>query len=519
MSTASYRPQYEKSHALVIGINSYTDTRFVTLGQAEADAQAVADLLASPRYGFKVHTLLGEDASKQAILESLFELRATNPDDRILVYFAGHGYTLIDKFDHETGYVAAADTVPERDFTALSLDEITDLRRHADAKHIAFIFDACFSGKALGLTKTTTVTAAQFLLRRAFQVISAGAADQTVSDFDSMTALLLEELQSEEVEETTGLFTLSNLGLHVRDRMAGESGQTQIPQFGHLRGSQGGDFVFRIAGPAARLPRWILDAVRSADSAERLMAVDRLHRLTQDDSALAELALKEIERMSDDDSSMVAAAARAALKDAQQAVPLKPVEELHPGHALKQSTLKSSFPTRLWIYGRLVVVVLLLVGFFGPWAQISGCTVVGQEQPPMTLTGLGVLTSLIGTPFVAPILLLFVFALLYLGINRLRRSGTLAWMERIAAVASVANMALLLFTYTGAKVLWGFWVTFVGVLLAPINLVGELRSGYSRHEKPSGFGRFLIGLVAIAASLIWVMFIVQTIADAVTKNP
>jgi formylglycine-generating enzyme required for sulfatase activity len=312
--STQYEPEYRQSLALLIGIDSYDDPRFMTLGKAEDDAQAIYDLLASQPYNFTVRSLIGKEATKEAILDELFRLRTTEADARILVYFAGHGYTLTDKFGKETGFVAAYNTDAKIDYTALKLNEITDLCRNATAKHLLFIFDACFSGAALGLTRAQNVSADKFLTRRAFQVLCAGTADQTVSDFNSMTNLVLEELRSEEVEESTGLYTLGNLGLVVQQRMTADSGKTQIPQFGHLRGSEGGDFVFRLAEPLAKLPQWILDAAWSEDSGERLMAVDRLHQLVQgDDPGMANLALTEIQRLVEDKSSMVVAAAKAAL--------------------------------------------------------------------------------------------------------------------------------------------------------------------------------------------------------------
>lgn len=249
---SDYQSRYFNSLALVIGINSYTDRRFATLGEAEADARAMADLLAGSPFNFTVRTLYGQEATRDAILEELFKLRNTQPDDRVLFYFAGHGYTLTDRFGNETGFLAAADTIPDRDFTALELEEVTDLRFHAGAKHIAFIFDACFSGQALGLTRTVTnVAAEKFLTRRAYQVLSAGAGDQTVSDYRSMTDLIVEALRRAELAGLDMVFTLSDLGLHVQQAMARESRRTQIPQFGHLRGSQGGDFVFRVTEEGA----------------------------------------------------------------------------------------------------------------------------------------------------------------------------------------------------------------------------------------------------------------------------
>lgn len=238
-----YQPLYNRSRALLIGIDDYADPHFVPLGQAEADAVELSELLTADPFGFEVTLLLGQHAQRRAILDALYALRNTGPDDRIMVYFAGHGYTLSDRFDHETGYLAAADTIPNQDYTALKIDEITDLRRYAAAKHIGFIFDACFSGQALGLTRAPAVAADKFLTRRAYQVISAGAGDQTVSDFESLTGRLIEALRT---GTAGGGATLSEVGLFLQQIIAQDSRQMQIPQFGHLQGSQGGDFMVSI---------------------------------------------------------------------------------------------------------------------------------------------------------------------------------------------------------------------------------------------------------------------------------
>src|SRR5690242_337912 len=127
---SDYRDEYKNSYALVIGIDTYTDPRFAPLGKAEDDATAFAELIKRPPFNFDVSTLFGKDATRDGIETALFQLRATGPDDRVLVYFAGHGYTLVDEFKQETGYLAAADTVPEKDYTALELQSVTDLTRH-----------------------------------------------------------------------------------------------------------------------------------------------------------------------------------------------------------------------------------------------------------------------------------------------------------------------------------------------------------------------------------------------------
>ena len=299
---SDYKPLYDKSYALVIGIDSYSDPRFPTLGNAASDAKSIADLLAGPPFNFNVTTLFNEAATRQGILTALFGLRSTGPDDRILIYFAGHGYTLVDKFNNETGYLAASDTIPEQDFTALELNEVTDLRLRAGAKHIAFVFDACFSGQALGLTRAASTASDKFLVRRAYQVISAGAGDQTVSDVRSMTTRLVEGLKGA-LSGVDGMVTFSQLGAYVRDTIATDSGQTQLPQFGQMRGSQGGDFVLYM-DTGTRLPSDLMEAIYSKIDNIRLAAVvDLIDIVHGSDPTLAELARQRLETLTREDPS------------------------------------------------------------------------------------------------------------------------------------------------------------------------------------------------------------------------
>lgn len=245
MNEQKYDPLYKKSKALIVGVNTYIAPNVSPLFEAENDAIKISNLLQSPDYGFEVKKLLGRRATKKAILEALHKLRSTGPDDRIFIYFACHGYTRSDNFGNEKGFIAVTDTDPSKDFTAIGLEEITDLRLNANAKHIAFIFDTCFSGQALGLTRTTSLTTDKFLTRRAYQVISAGAGDQTVSDFRSMTTHMIDGIKNKEAENN-GIVTLNSLGFYLQQTISSDTSQTQIPQFGHLKGSQGGDFIFSL---------------------------------------------------------------------------------------------------------------------------------------------------------------------------------------------------------------------------------------------------------------------------------
>jgi hypothetical protein len=240
LKMSDYQDTYTASHALLVGIDEYAHPEFNPLGNAQQDAIDLANLLGDEPYHFDTTLLLGSDATKQAVLDALFDLRGGEKDGRIVFYFAGHGYTLVDKFGRETGYLACTDTILEHDYTALELEEVTSWRRFVAAKHIAFIFDSCFSSQALGMT-TLRSAADRLRERRAYQVLSAGAGDQAVSDMRSMTRALLQALDP---TQTTNMLRLNAVGLSVQDQMARDTKSMQMPQFGHLEGSQGGDLVF-----------------------------------------------------------------------------------------------------------------------------------------------------------------------------------------------------------------------------------------------------------------------------------
>ncbi|MBN1120802.1 MAG: SUMF1/EgtB/PvdO family nonheme iron enzyme [Anaerolineae bacterium] len=278
---SGYLDTYTESHALLVGIDDYEHPVFQPLGNAQLDATDLADLLAGKPYYFYTHLLLGSDATRQAVLDALYDLRNVDENSRVIFYFAGHGYNIPDRFGHETGYLACTETIPQRDFTALELEEVMDLRRFSAAKHIAFIFDSCFSGQALGMTRLRSA-ADRFIERRAYQVLSAGAGDQAVSDRRSMTRLLLHALDP---ECTSDCLRFNAVGLYVQEQMALDTKNTQIPQFGHIEGSQGGDLVFYEppeVQPIDLLPARLRRGLTHGDPDTRYFAIERAEKLLDD---------------------------------------------------------------------------------------------------------------------------------------------------------------------------------------------------------------------------------------------
>ena len=231
---------YTESHALIIGIGDYADPNFLPLPGAISDAQKIAEVLSSEIYQFKVKLLLNEQATKAAILEALDSLQVVDPDSRSIVFLRGHGGNIKNKF-RETGFIFAYDSCKDKRGTWLPLEEVTTLREYTSGKHMLFIFDSCFSGKALGLKQLKAVSD-RYVEKAAYQVLTAGGVEVVV-DSPSMTHFLLpliEQPQGRDLLRLTALFP------ELQNSMD-SAHCVQTPQMGHLEGSEGGDFVFYLS--------------------------------------------------------------------------------------------------------------------------------------------------------------------------------------------------------------------------------------------------------------------------------
>ncbi len=257
--TLSYQPESPpvtdgNYYALVIGINRYPklkDPRFdFDLDTAVNDARAVADLLQN-RYGFKVKTLLNQQASRTGILRAYRQLaEQTQTDDNLLIYYAGHGHrdTGMDK-----AYWLPADAERHED-TWIVADRVTGYLKNSPARNILIVADSCYSG---GLAKTRNIPDWQTgsdRIRKNFltkmkqltsRILISSGGDHPVSDRGgnghSIFAQAFIDWLRDHSKKT---FTAEELLLEVKQRVAGTS--EQVPDIYYIRnsGHQGGDFVF-----------------------------------------------------------------------------------------------------------------------------------------------------------------------------------------------------------------------------------------------------------------------------------
>jgi len=245
--------KYETSRALVIGINEYENAS--PLGYAVNDADEIKDILIS-ELGFEkenVVYLADQEATKSNILRSF--LRFSNDDikvdDRLFVFFAGHGHTR-SGVRGEVGYLVPYDANMDDFSTFIRWDELTRNAELIRAKHILFVMDACYGG--LAVHRDLKPGSSRFLKdmyhRFSRQVITAGKANEVVADAGGplpnhsiFTGHFIEGIRGKAANEY-GVITASGLMAYVYSKVSNDINSEQTPHYGQFDGD--GDFIISL---------------------------------------------------------------------------------------------------------------------------------------------------------------------------------------------------------------------------------------------------------------------------------
>lgn len=139
--------------AVVVGISAYQDTTLGALRYADADARAFYEFLRSPRAGAgglpddHVKLLLNEHATYAEVRDAFFGfLRRSNPNDEVIIYFAGHGAPDPSNELYLLTYDTRSNAMAS---TAFPMRDVAVAVKQIRAKNIVLITDACHGG-ALG---------------------------------------------------------------------------------------------------------------------------------------------------------------------------------------------------------------------------------------------------------------------------------------------------------------------------------------------------------------------------------
>lgn len=269
---------YENSWAVLVGINEFQKEpwRSASLNYAAKDAIDMTKLL-KDQFGFKKEniTLLLDKRSMDRLddrdiagaieratlanirnsMSFLTDASKVKPNDRALIFFAGHGHTMPLPDGGEMGFIIPEDgggsSLGDYYNTTLPMREINDRSMMIPAKHVLFLVDACYSG----LTAVTRSEHSSFGIERLAQLkvkelITAGfAGDQVIESplwgHSAFTFKLLDALRTGSADNNgDGFITADELAVYLRNTVPELAEGKQTPRHSYFFGE--GEFIFEL---------------------------------------------------------------------------------------------------------------------------------------------------------------------------------------------------------------------------------------------------------------------------------
>ncbi len=241
-----------RSYALVIGISHYQNLPpEAQLKYPDRDADAVYTVLISQQGGQfppeNVHVLKDSDATLKNITDQLENWlpSAAKDDDRVLIYFAGHGF-ISNGASYFAPYDLQRDNIPGTAYPLSRLGTVIGSKIHAKWK--VLLADACHSGaitpeadraqvnqSLLDLTKSLFVVTASRDREQSFEGPGWGGGHGI------FTYYVVKGLEGEADTNGDGIVSAQELGDYVYANVSQATGQRQHPTFD--RGSFDADML------------------------------------------------------------------------------------------------------------------------------------------------------------------------------------------------------------------------------------------------------------------------------------
>ena len=252
---------YKDSYALVVGNGSYTEG-WPRLAGVLQDVDEVADVL--EEHGFSV--TLKKDLTKPEFEKAFADFvvnAGADPDNRLLFYYAGHGYTQRMTTGEALGYLVMVDTPsPEKDaisfkLKAMDIASLITQTRSVQSRHVLFMFDSCLSSTILNLqTGLTPEHISDRVKQPVRQFITAGRANEQVPSHSVFKQEFLDLIQGKAKDPfPDGYITGEELGAHLSTKVPEYNNGAQHPQHGKIMDPKlnKGDFVFVLPGGVSPL--------------------------------------------------------------------------------------------------------------------------------------------------------------------------------------------------------------------------------------------------------------------------
>ncbi|MDM8555187.1 caspase family protein [Desulfococcaceae bacterium HSG7] len=244
---------YKASYALIIGVSDYIEKEWTDLPSVKEDIKVVA--FALEQHGFKVTIV--KNPSQKHLKNSIDRFISENGrefDNRLLIYYSGHGDTIKQKWGGEMGYLVPTDAPnPNTDLDgfldkAIDMEQIGVYAKRIQSKHTLFLFDSCFSGSIFSLERAVPEIIDYNTSKPIRMFIVAGNDNEKIPDKSIFRKQFVAALKGEGDVFKDGYLTGSELGLFLQITVANYSNGSQHPQYGKIRHPDlnKGDFVFQL---------------------------------------------------------------------------------------------------------------------------------------------------------------------------------------------------------------------------------------------------------------------------------
>jgi len=247
---------YDNSYALIIGIDKYENVR--SLDYAVKDAEDIQSMLID-KFHFQqdnIVLLKNEEATKTSIIQEFSNItNKAESNDRVLIFFAGHGETMDLPDGGEMGFLLPVDgNKTDLYISAIKMEELKTISLLSEAKHILYLVDACYGGLTAVGARTIEIQPTPNYIQKitqykSRQIITAGGRNEKVIEkaewgHSAFTKNLLSGLRDWMADsDRDGIITVQELGTYLKKKVTIDSDYQQTPKTRNLTTDEG-EFVF-----------------------------------------------------------------------------------------------------------------------------------------------------------------------------------------------------------------------------------------------------------------------------------
>jgi len=141
-NSGKYIFEYKNSYALLIGVSDYK--YWVDLPAIPQELNKIKKALTKNGFTVLPIVLNPDSDTLESSYVDFMKRYGKDANNRLLIYFSGHGYT-----KNDMGFLVPADSLKDDKeimYASLSMDTIKAKAKKMQAKHALFLFDSCFSG-------------------------------------------------------------------------------------------------------------------------------------------------------------------------------------------------------------------------------------------------------------------------------------------------------------------------------------------------------------------------------------